>query len=291
MLVQILTITAPVFLLAFAGWVWARMRAPFDLDFVTRLSLTFSVPCLMFATLVKAEIEPAAFRDVAVASLAAYVVLALVFWAVLKAGGLSQRTYLAPIVFGNTGNVGLPVALFAYGEAGLALAMVIFAVMAILSFTIGVYIVAGGGRPTEALKQPLVYASLLGGLFAVMDWDLPEVLLTTLSLAGQIAIPMMLLTLGVSIARLRTGDIGRAVVVSVIKYAVCAGVALGVAHVFDLGDIATGALLLQLVMPVAVTNYMLAARYQREPDAVAGLVVVSTVLALGVIPAALAFLL
>lgn len=291
MLAQIFSITAPVFLLALAGYVWARRRAPFDLDFVTRLSLTFSIPCLIFATLVKAEIDPAAFRDIAIASLIAYAAATVVFVALLRIAGLSQRTWLAPVIFGNTGNVGLPVALFAYGDQGLALAMVIFAVMAILSFTIGIYMVAGVGRPSEALKQPLVYASILGGVFAVMDWDLPEWLMNALGLAGQIAIPMMLLTLGVSIARLRVGDIGRAAVISVAKYAVCAAVAIGTAHLMGLPDVATGVLFLQLVMPVAVTNYMLAARYQCEPDAVAGLVVVSTVLALGGIPAALAFLL
>ncbi|MBK0401252.1 AEC family transporter [Limibaculum sp. M0105] len=288
MLVQIFAITAPVFLLALAGFVWARIKAPFDLDFVTRLSLTFSVPCLMFATLVKAEIDPAAFRDVAVASLAAYVAAAVVFVPMLRLGGLSQRTWLAPVIFGNTGNVGLPVALFAFGDAGLALAMVVFAVMAILSFTIGIYMVAGVGRPSEALRQPLVYASVLGGLFAVMDWDLPDWLMSALSLAGQIAIPMMLLTLGVSIARLRVGDIGRAALISVLKYVVCGAAALGTAHAVGLSEVATGVLFLQLVMPVAVTNYMLAARYKRDPDAVAGLVVVSTVLSLAGIPVALA---
>lgn len=291
MLAQIFSITAPVFLLALAGYFWARMRAPFDLDFVTRLSLTFSVPCLIFATLVRAEIDPAAFRDIAVASLVAYAAITLAVAPILWLGGLSQRTFLAPVIFGNTGNVGLPVALFAYGEQGLALAMVVFAVMAILSFTVGIYMVAGVGRPSEALKQPLVYASILGGLFAVMDWDLPEWLMSALGLAGQIAIPLMLLTLGVSIARLRVGDIGRAALVSIAKYAVCAGVAFATARAVGLPEVAAGVLLLQLAMPVAVTNYMLAARYKCDPDAVAGLVVVSTVLSLGVIPAALAFLL
>ena len=109
MVLQILSITAPVFLLALTGWVWARFRAPFDLEFVTRLSLTFSIPCLIFATLVDAEIDPASFRDIALASLVAYTAAAAVFWAVIRIGGLSQRTWLSPVVFGNTGNVGLPV--------------------------------------------------------------------------------------------------------------------------------------------------------------------------------------
>lgn len=291
MLFEIFTITAPVFLLALAGWVWAKAGAPFDLAFITRLSLTFSVPCLIFATLVKAEIDAAAFRDLALASLAAYGVAAVALFVVLAVFRLSLPVWLAPTVFGNTGNVGLPVALFAYGEQGLAFAMVIFAVMAVLSFTIGIYLVAGAGRPGEVLRQPLVYASLLGGLFSVMDWDVPGWLLNTLSLAGQIAIPMMLLTLGVAIARLHVKGIGTAVAVSVLKVGVTAGAALATAEYFGLAGAMKGALVLQLIMPAAVTSYMVAARYDREPDAVAGLVVVSTILSLGAIPAALALLL
>lgn len=291
MLFQIFEITAPVFLMSFAGWVWARLGRPFDLEFVTRLSLSFSVPCLIFATLVKAEVDPVVFRDLALASLLAYALVGVVLWAGLRLAGLSIPVWLAPAVFGNTGNVGLPVAFFAYGEQGLALAMVIFAVMAVLSFTIGVYLVAGVGRPAEALRQPLVYASALGGVFAVADWSVPEWMLSSLSLAGQIAIPLMLLTLGVSIARLRPADLGLPLALSVVKLVVCAAVAVGVAVALGLEGVARGALVLQMIMPAAVTNYLLAARYGRNPEAVAGFVVVSTLLSLAAIPVALALLL
>ncbi len=152
MFIQILQITAPVFLLTLVGYVWARLKFRFDLEFITRLSLLFAMPCLIFAVLVKAEIDPAAFREIALASVVSYAALGLVLWLGLQAAGLSMRTYLAPGVFANTGNVGLPVALLAYGQEGLAFAIIIFAIMAILSFTIGIYVVAGTGRLSEALK-------------------------------------------------------------------------------------------------------------------------------------------
>lgn len=291
MIEQIFSITAPVFLLAGAGYVWARSGAPFDLEFVTRMSLSFAVPCLIFATLAKAEIDPQAFRDIVLATLAAYGVATVLLIVLLAPFRLSMRVWLAPTVFGNTGNVGLPVALFAYGEPGLALAMVVFATMAILSFTIGLYMVAGTGRPMEALRQPILYASLLGGAFALMDWDLPGWAMASLSLAGQIGIPLMLLTLGVSIARLPWGGIGRAFGISVLKLAATGGAGVLVAWHFGLTGAALGALVLQLIMPAAVTSYLLAARYDRDPDAVAGLVVASTLLSLLAIPAALALLL
>ncbi len=291
MLLLILQITAPVFLLALAGYVWARMEMRFDLEFVTRLSVAFSMPCLIFAVLVKVEIDLATFRDIALASVVSYAALGLVLWLGLRAAGLSMRTYLAPGVFANTGNVGLPVALFAYGQEGLAFAIVIFAVMAILSFTIGIYLVAGTGKISEVLKQPLVYASVFGGVFAVQGWDVPAWLLNSLDLAGQIAIPLMLLTLGVSIANLSVGEVGRAIVLSLAKLSISMAIAVLVVWLFDLTGAARGVLVLQLIMPVAVTSYLLAERYRAEPDKVAGAVVVSTLISVGTIPVALALLL
>lgn len=291
MFLQILQITAPVFLLAFAGYVWAWKGLRYDIEFVTRLAVTFSMPCLIFSVLVKVNIDPAAFRDIALASIVAYAVLGVVLWAGLRLAGLSQRTYLAPGVFANTGNLGLPVAMFAYGDQGLAFGIVIFAIMAILSFSIGIWLVAGKGRFTEVLKQPLVYASVLGGVFLMQGWTLPVFLLNALDLAGQISIPLMLLTLGVSIAKLTVRAVGRAVLLSLARLAVSAGVAIAVIWAFGLTGPARGTMALQLIMPVAVTSYLLAERYQAEPDAVAGMVVVSTLISLLAIPAALALLL
>ena len=290
-LLQVLQIIAPVFLLAFAGYVWGKLKLNFDLEFITRLAVNFSMPCLIFSVLVKAEIEPEAVRDIALAALAAYGALGAVLWAGLRAAGLSMRTYLAPGTFGNTGNVGLPIALYAYGDQGLALAIVIFAVMAILQFTVGVYVVAGTGRIQDAAKQPLVYGSVLGGVFAVQGWGVPDWALDSLELAGQIAIPAMLLTLGVSIANLSPGEVGRATLFSVVKLALAAVVAIAVAQAFGLTGAAQGTLILQLIMPVAVTNYLLAQRYRAEPDTIAGAVVISTLIAVVAIPVALTLLL
>jgi predicted permease len=291
MLPLILQITAPVFLLTLAGYVWARLRLRFDLDFITRLAITFSLPCLIFSVLVKVEIDPVAFRDIALASIIAYAALGLVLWLGLRAAGLSLRAYLAPGVFANTGNVGLPVALFAYGQEGLAFAIVIFAIMIIFSFTIGIYVVAGAGKLSDVLKQPLVYASVFGGMFALQGWGVPVWLLNSLDLAGQIAIPLMLLTLGVSIANLSVGEVGRAIVLSLAKLSIATAIAVLVVWLFGLTGVARGVLVLQLIMPVAVTSYLLAERYRAEPDKVAGTVVVSTLISVATIPVALVLLL
>jgi predicted permease len=291
MVLQILEITAPVFFLALIGYVWRRAGLNFDIAFVSRLSMQVSVPALIFSVLARIEVEPVAFRDLALASLALYAVIGAASWVLIRGAGLAMRTYLAPFIFGNTGNVGLPIALFAYGETGLAYAMIVFAVMAVLSFTVGIWMVTGRGSPAEALRQPIFHGAALGILFAWQGWDLPQVAFTTLELVGQLAIPMMLITLGVAVAQLDVRDFGRALWLSLAKAALCALAAAAVGASFGLTGPALGVLVIQAIMPVAVTNYLLATRYEAEPDVVAGLVVVSTLVSIVVLPLTLAALL
>ena len=203
--------------------------------------------------------------------------------------GLDVATYWAPLTFGNTGNLGLPIALFAFGQAGFDFAVVVFAVMAIVSFTFGVWVVAGGGNPVSAVREPLVWGTVLGSLFLLFGWSVPAWLGATLDLVGQMAIPLMLLTLGVAIARLQPRALGRALGLCAVKLAVCISVPLAVGLAFGLPRLALGVLVLQVATPVAVTSYMLAAKYDARPDEVAGLVVVSTLLAIPAIPLLLAF--
>lgn len=291
MLIQVLEITAPVFLLAFVGFVWAKSGQPFDTEFVTRLVVTIGTPALIFVVLATAKIEPQAFRDMALAALAVYGALGAVLWAVLRLAGVGMRSFLAPLIFSNTGNLGLPVALFAYGEAGLALAVVFFAVTAILQFTVGVWLMSGGGSMRPALKQPMVYAAILGGVFLTLGWGLPVWAENTLRLTGQMVIPMMLITLGISISRLRPGALGLAVGLSVVKLAVGGGAAVLAVWLLALEGAEAGVLILQAIMPVAVTSYLLAVRYKADADAVAGLVISSTLISVAAIPAVLSLIL
>ena len=289
--VTVLEIVAPVFLLAAVGFIWVKLGAEYRIRFVTQLSMTLGVPCLIFTALMQTKLDPGALTALTLASVAAYAAVIVVTAAVVRVLGLESRTYTAPLIFGNTGNLGLPLALFAFGDVGLSYAVVVFAVMAILSFTFGVWLVAGGGSPVKVLKEPMVAATLLGALFLWQGWETPRFLTNTLELIGQIAIPLMLITLGVAVARLSASGLGRAVLLSVVKLAICVGLAWVVGLQFDLDEVAFAVLVLQVATPVAVTSYLLAEKYGADADAVAGLVVASTLLSVMALPVLLAALL
>ena len=285
----VLNITAPVFILAAVGYGWVKLGFEYRVEFVTRLAMTLAVPCLIFVALMTADIDPQALGSLSLASFTAYGLVSIVFLGIIKLRKLDTSTYLAPLVFGNTGNLGLPLAMFAFGEEGLSYAVVVFAVMAILSFTIGVWVVAGGGSPIRVIKEPVVAATFLGALFLWQGWQTPIFLTNALELIGQMAIPIMLITLGVAIARLETKDMGRAVWLSAIKVVVSAGAAWTAARWFGLAPISSAVLIVQLATPVAVTSYLLAKKYGHEAQPVAGLVVASTLLCVISLPLILAF--
>ena len=291
LLLKVLEIVTPVIALASIGFVWVRSGLEYSVQFVTRLSMTLAVPCLIFVALMNSSVDPASIRSLTLASALGYGLLTVVIAGLLRLTRLDQRTYLAPLVFGNTGNLGLPLALFAFGTAGLDNAVVVFAVMILWNFTFGVWVVAGGGGIGKMLKEPVVYGTLLGAVFLWQGWKTPVAITHTLELIGQMAIPLMLITLGVAVARLRPGRIALAAALSAVKLAVCVALGLAIGHGFGLDRVAIAVLTLQLATPVAVTSYMLAEKYGADSHAVAGLVVVSTAMAVAALPLILALFL
>lgn len=289
--VTVLEIVAPVFLLAGVGFTWVRLGFEYRIQFVTRLAMTLAVPCLIFTALMKTELDKGAIGWFVLAALAGHALLALAGAALVRVMRLERRSYLAPFIFGNTGNLGIPLSLFAFGEAGLGYAVAMLAVSAVLSFTFGIYLVAGEGSGGKALREPMVWATLLGAVFLWQGWQTPRFLTNALDLIGQMAIPLMLITLGVAVARLTPGKTGLAVVLSLIKVSISAAIGWGLGLAFGLDYTAFGVLVLQLATPVAVTSYLLAEKFEADAQAVAGMVVVSTLMSVAALPLLLSLLL
>ena len=287
----VLEIVVPVFALAAIGFSWVKFGWAYEIEFVTRLVMTISVPALIFVALMKAEISREVVSSLFFATLYAYIILAIVFLVLTKIMKLDRPTFWAPLIFGNTGNLGLPLALFAFGDIGLSYAIIIFAVMAVLSFSVGIWMVSGGGNLTKMIKEPIFLATLLGALFLTQGWTTPLLMTRSLELLGQMAIPMMLITLGVALAGLQIKTLWRAVFLSIAKLIICVGCAWVLGGFFALNHVAFGVFVLQIATPVAVTSYLLAQKFGTEVDEVAGLVIVSTVLSVFALPILLAVLL
>ncbi|GAB5467977.1 MAG: AEC family transporter [Rhodospirillales bacterium] len=290
MAAEILSIIAPVFLIATIGYLWAWRKMSFDTGMVTQLTVLITTPCLVIDTFLRAQLSLDAFADMVVATLALYAAMAAVSFLVLKALGWSVQHFLPSLIFGNTGNMGLPLCLFAFGEPGLALAITIFSVAAVLNFSLGVSIASGSMSPKQMLRMPILYAVAIAVAIVATGVRPPVWLGETLALLGGVSIPLLILALGVSLARLTVGNLGRALALSCLRIGVGAGLGFAVAWAFELEGIARGVLILQSAMPAAVFNYLFAERYSTAGPQVAGVVLASSLLSVATTPLLLWYL-
>ena len=281
---------APVFLCTALGWAWVRAGRSYDRELITVLISDIGAPCLVFSRLVALEVETEAMAEMAVAAGISVACFAAAGIAILRLARLPIHTFLCPIVFGNQGNMGLPVCLFAFGEEGLALAIAYFSVTATLQFTVGISIWSGRLSLRELARTPLIYAVALAVAVLASGAEVPAWIGNTTEILGGFAIPLMLVTLGVSLAELRVARIRRSAALASCRLGIGLAVGVALAALLDQSGVARGVLILQCSMPSAVFNYLFAQRYGRAPEEVASIVVLSTLGAFAGLPWLLGFL-
>ena len=146
----ILPAVLPVFITALIGYALARANRPFDNRTITFLVTSIGTPALVFYNLAKTTVAPGALAVIAAATAVAITFYLVAGSLALRALGLKWRTFLPSLAFPNSGNLGLPLALYAAGQEGLNYAIVIFAMTSILNLTAG----QCGRRPGWWTRRP-----------------------------------------------------------------------------------------------------------------------------------------
>lgn len=284
---------APVLACATIGFYWAKSGYDFDPEFISRLVLHVGAPCLMLSVLSSVELDIQAFQRTALACILIAVVMGLWGAIIPRLRGDDVRAFLPSFMFPNVGNMGLPICMLAFGEQGLALALAFFMVLSVAHFPAGILLAGGrdAGGLSGLIKMPVLYAIVLGVSLLTFDLSLPAAVKNSVELIGGMTIPLMLITLGVSLQRLHIGQWQQALFYSVMRIGGGLLVGLLVAWLLGLEGTEKGVVIIQAAMPVAVFNYLFAERYQREPEAVAGMVVMSTLISFASVPVLLWWLL
>ena len=287
-MLQVLQIVFPIFAIVGLGYLYALRHGP-DMASANRLNLEIFTPALIFSVLAGEGFELARYADLALA--AAIVVLGsgLLAWPVARAFGFSSRIFLPPMMFNNSGNMGLPLALFAFGEAALPAAMILFLVENTLHFTVGNAMLTGHVNPLKLLKMPMLAATLAGLAVAVFSLPIPAPVHEAIDLLGQIAIPLMLFALGVRMTGVDFADWRIGLIGALICPASGLLVALAVLMWIPLSEIQFAQLVVFAALPPAVLNFMLAERYGIAPRQVAAIVLLGNLASLAVLPAVLFF--
>ena len=205
MIGQILATLLPVFLIAGSGAAYGRFRTP-DIRSLNTLNMELFVPLLVFAVLADRQAPLAEYAWLA--SAAALVVLGsgLVLWPVVKWLGLDSKVFLPPMMFNNSGNMGVPLLVLAFGPEALPAAVVVFIVEMLLHFSVGLYMLDPRTSLWRMLRMPIVAASLAGLLVNVGGVPLPGWLLEAMHMLGGVCIPLMLFALGVRLLEIDFSD-------------------------------------------------------------------------------------
>lgn len=288
---ELFAVIAPILICAGIGYAWARKGVDYPVDFVTRLVMNIGAPCLIVSSFSKAGLNMGKMAEVSAAALVILLIMLVVGGVLIRLMRLKTSTFLPSLLFPNIGNMGLPLCLFAFGQTGLALGLTVFLVIFALQMSLGILITAGRGNLIGLLKQPVLWATVIAVFLVSTGKSLPAWLDNTTGILGGATIPLMLVTLGVSLARLKVADWKHSLLFSLIRVLGGFGLAVLVTGWFGLEGVDRGVLILQSSMPVAVFNYLLALRYEREPGEVAGMVVLSTLLAFVLLPFMVSFVL
>lgn len=291
MLSQIFSIIAPVFICALVGYCWGRFQQPFDREFVTRLITTISAPCLVFSTFMEVSVEMDSFLSIMSGTLLNVIVVGLIALVILRLLKLDLRAFLPSQMFPNTGNMGLPLCLLAFGDEGLALGITYFAVNSFFHFTLGVAIASGTMSLKSLLRNPMFFTVLLTLTLVFFNIHAPAWIVNTTDLFAGLSIPLMLMALGVSLSQFRISSMHRSLGLAALRLTLGFIVGLGSATLLGLEGASKGVLIIQSTMPVAVFSYLFAYKYQRSPEEVAGTVVLSTLMSFVTLPLLLWFVL
>lgn len=290
LILTVFKIIFPIFFLGAIGFFWEKSNIDYPVEFVTKLTMNIALPCLIFTSLMNTNLQSEILNLLIVSTLVSYFLITFLCFLFVRLKQISIPTFLSPMVFGNTGNLGLPLAFFAFGNDGLSYAVIIFAVMAIFSSTFGIWVVSGEKNLLKLLKEPIAWGALLGSLLLYFNIQTPLFLTRSLELTGQIAIPVMLITLGVSVARLRPINLSQGFIIVGYRTLVCLLVAICISLILNVPSMAKAILILQLSTPVSVTSYLISERFNRDPNEVASLVIISTLLSILYIPVILSIL-
>jgi malate permease and related proteins len=288
---QLIPILAPVALCALLGFGWARSKVPFDRAFVTRVVMNIGAPCLILDGIGRLQADTPAFLLTLMVAVLALAICASAGYAVLRLGGQPLRSHLPPVVFGNVGNLGLPLCLFAFGREGLGLALAFFVVGAVAQFIIGPLFQGRDPAWLTLLRTPIIYAVVAALLILSLKWSLPLWLSNSVELIGGVSIPLMLLALGHALGSFQVDRLAAATRIAVLRLGLGFAAGLALAQMLGLEGVMRGVVIIESSMPVAVFNFLLADRYDRHPADVAGAIVVSTLIAFVVLPVLLLFVL
>lgn len=290
LLLRILTIVFPVFAIVLVGWVYGKKR---DMDMTTanQSNLEIFVPALVFSALANRSVDLAGHYAFALGAFFMIAGCGLVGWIAARISGIPPKILVPTTMFNNSANLGLPVAMLAFGDEGLVAAVVMFIVTNLVHFSFGNWYLDHHAKWWLAWRYPVILAAISGitmSLCGVVIW---EPLRIGIKMLGDVSIPLALFSLGIRIAQSHPQAIRIGMAGAIVRP--LSGILLTwlLATLLGLQGKEKAILMIYGALPPAMINYVFAERYHQGPDEVAAIVLIGNVAAIFVLPIVLAVVL
>ncbi len=270
----------PVFFIVGIGYFLGKKNPKFDTTFITNYSGNFGAPALFIFAITSSGVTYSVFSEYfiyALIALTSFAFIGVIFLFFLKKD-ISRE--LPPYFLPNTGNMGIPICLFAYGALGMGVAAAISSLVILLHFTINIFLASKKFDIKIILKSPPTYAVIVAVFFLYFDLEMPKVVINTVMLLGYAMIVLILMSLGVSLTQLKVFSLKDSIISSIGRVIIGPIIGFLIIKIFNLSGFAAGVLLIQSAMPSAILTYLVAEMYspKKVVDSISSMIVVSTLM-------------
>ena len=281
----------PVFFIVGIGFLLGKKNPNFDTSFITTYAGNFGTPALVIFALTAGGVTFDVFKEFffyALILLTAFGIIGLIFLVLMKKDYVRELpTFFLP----NTGNMGIPICLFAYGELGMGIGAAISSLVVLLHFTLNIFLAKRAFDFQTIFKSPAFYAIIVTVLFLYFEQPVPQFVLNTVMLLAYGMIVMILMSLGIALTQMKVFSFKDAVITSTGRVILGPIIGFIIIKIFGLSGISAGVVLIQSSMPSAILCYLVASMYSPKEivDNISSTIVVSTIMSLVTIPITLFF--
>jgi predicted permease len=277
---KLIDVLFPVFFVIGVGYYLGKKDPKFDTTFITNFAGNIGTPAMIFYTITTTGVTLDIFIEYfiyAVIIICGFAVIGVVFLLFLKKDAITE---LPPLILPNTGNMGVPICLFAYGTEGLGVASAIASVIILFHFTIGVLLAKKSFSLDILIKNVPIYAIILSVIFLYFEWEVPGYIENTTFLLTYTTIFLVLMSLGIALTRLKVISWTHASILGAVRVIIGPIIGFTLIKFLGLTGFAAGVLLIQSSMPSAVLTYLVGSMYseKRAVDNVASVIVTSTLM-------------
>ena len=283
---KLIDVLFPVFFVIGIGYYLGKKNPNINTDFITTFAGNVGTPAMIFYTITTTGVTLSVFTEYFIYALiiiGGFSLVGILFLLILKKDFISE---LPPLILPNTGNMGIPICLFAYGTAGLGVASAIASVVILLHFTLGVLLAKKSFSLEILIKNMPIYGIIVSVIFLYFEWDVPGYLENTTFLLTYATIFLVLMSLGIALSRLKVVSWTHASILGAVRVIIGPIIGFGLIKFLNLNGFAAGVLLIQSCMPSAVLTYLVGSMYSEKKvvDSVASVIVTSTIMSFVTVP-------